>query len=160
MICATFFALEFGCEVNGVNRTLQALLSEVVRSLNQLSRDGVYDPVTEKTFQFRVMSVRGDWKFLKQAFNLTRHPGTEYICWKCSAAKGTRPNTAALNFTDLSASAAWVATIGVSEAPFKDVPAITLLDFFSEDKISMDVLHIWYLGVGRDMMLILHFKSF
>ena len=58
-------------------------------------------------------------------------------------------------FTDLSLSAAWRDTVYNCPAPWLAKPALADLRFFSRAFIGMDLLHVWYLGVGRDLRLVL-----
>ena len=106
---------------------------------------------TAKVF---VMSIKGDWKFLKQSMNLRRHPNAESICFSCLATK-----SGLLNFTDLSAEAPWRDTVGRAPLPWNIQPSLALLECFDLIKVGYDTLHIWNLGVARDLCLD-HIKSF
>ena len=97
------------------------------------------------------MHFRGDWKYLRQIFCLRRHYGTEGICHCCSATKGKKDQT--LNFTDLSDEAAWRATVFRCPPPWQVEPEFAKLDFFHLGMLSMDVLHVWHLGIARDLSL-------
>ena len=101
---------------------------------------------------WHTMSLRGDWKFLKQIGNLKRHYGTELICYHCGASTGVHRPT--LNYTDLSEGAGWRATL-LAEDPWPpgQPPAISFLKYWHNHKFGLDALHIWHLGVGRDVCL-------
>ena len=103
--------------------------------------------------RFYVMTLRGDWKFLKQCLNLNRHAQTENICFSCMASKGNREPT--MNFTDLTDDAEWQGTVFASPPPWRRPPAFQGLNFFTPEKIGLDLLHIWHLGVCRDLKLAL-----
>ena len=58
-------------------------------------------------------------------------------------------------FTDISESAAWKATIGDRlnpPWPIDNPPTICKLMNFSASFLLPDLLHVWYLGVGRDVV--------
>ena len=104
------------------------------------------------------MTLRGDWKFLKQCLNLNRNAQTENICFCCMASKGNRDQE--MNFTDLSDDAGWKQTVFSSPPPWRRPPAFHGLNFFGPDKIGLDLLHIWHLGVCRDLKLAQLFSFF
>ena len=108
--------------------------------------------------RFHVMTFRGDWKFLKQCLNLNRNAQTENICFCCMASKGNRDQE--MNFTDLSDDAGWKQTVFSSPPPWRRPPAFHGLNFFGPDKIGLDLLHIWHLGVCRDLKLAQLFSFF
>lgn len=106
---------------------------------------------SKETMHFHTMTLRGDWKFLKQCLCLCRNPQTEYICFSCMASKGNRD--ADMNFTDLSDDAPWRQTVFNCAPPWRHPPAFSSLKYFSVCKIGLDLLHIWHLGVCRDLTL-------
>lgn len=130
--------------------TLQTALAKVVESLNRLSRDGLFRADGVK-LHFRFMQLKGDWKFIKQALNLVRYAGSENICWACMASKGN--HHPAMNFTDVSEHAPWRATVNCSPEPWSRKPALRDLCHWSLQKVGPDILHVYHLGVGRDLML-------
>ena len=140
---------------SGANMTLQAILHEVVQSCNLWSSQkiaGYYGVVT---------TIKGDWKFLRQSLSLTRHYNANSVCLHCLATKGmTCP------YTDVSATAAWRDTQGVN-MPWleQEPPALTHLYNFRLSVIGLDLLHIWHLGLARDvigsvMVILLRARNF
>lgn len=104
--------------------------------------------------KYYVMTLRGDWKFLKQCLNLKRHPQTEKICFSCLATKGNHEPE--MNFTDLRPAATWKNTVFSSPTPWGHPPSVQSLRFFDIQKIGLDLLHIWHLGVARDLCHVLN----
>ena len=109
------------------------------------------DLQSKERMRFHTMTLRGDWKFLKQCLNLSRNAQTENICFSCLASKGN--HNPAMNFTDLSDSAEWKKTVFKSPTPWHHPPAFAKLQFFCIEKVGLDLLHIWHLGVCRDLTL-------
>ena len=151
-------------QVNGINRTLQALMDYVVASLNQMADDGIRiselsgqvdDSLNQnvRLCKFVVMHYKGDWKYAKQICNLRRHAQTERICWMCLAAKGR--HFPEFNFTDLRNGSAWQASVGTAPPPWFVPPSIAKRRHFGPSKISLGILHVWHLGVARDMSLVI-----
>ena len=98
---------------NGVNLTLQSVLSAVVVSLNF-------------------------WRS-------NSHPNCEAFCFLCEGSKGMeRP------ITDLSVSAGW--RCDVARPPWNSEPSLMQVEGFSLALVGLDLLHIWYLGCGRDLV--------
>lgn len=97
------------------------------------------------------MSLRGDWKFLRQIGNLCRHYGCEHICFHCLASKGH--HIPEYIFSDFSDDASWRSTVFDCEEPWDSAPALSFLRFWKTRKIGLDALHIWHLGVARDLWL-------
>lgn len=100
---------------------------------------------------FHVMHVRGDWKWMKQSFNMVRHAQAQSICYHCLATKGS--HVPELNYSDLSDGAIWKGTVLNCNHPWREEPALASLQWFSIKKVSMDLLHVWHLGVARDLCL-------
>lgn len=124
---------------NGVNLTLQSVLSAVVVSLNFWRSNSVRDVGAQ------LVGLKGDWKFLTQSLNLVRHPNCEAFCFLCEGSKGMeRP------ITDLSVSAGW--RCDVARPPWNSEPSLMQVEGFSLALVGLDLLHIWYLGCGRDLV--------
>lgn len=68
------------------------------------------------------------------------------VCWCCRASKGS--NGLGHCYVNVHPSAAWRGTIGL-DPPWEHSPAYCKLVAFDPLMISMDLLHIWHLGVGR-----------
>ena len=98
--------------------------------------------------KFVCMSFKGDWKYLKQIFNLKRNMNAPKLCFACLAEK-----EGYMNMTNISQDAPWRETIWNCPLPWRDRPALAYLDFFHIRKISYDMLHVWHLGIGRDLIL-------
>ena len=107
--------------------------------------------LSKERMRFYIMTIRGDWKFLKQCLNLQRNPYSENICYHCLASKGNHNPT--MNFTDLSDEAGWRETVFSCPPPWRRPPAFQQLQYFDCKKIGLDLLHIWHLGVCRDLTL-------
>ena len=97
------------------------------------------------------MSLRGGWKYLRQTLNLVKHASTEYICFLCDASKGAHDQQN--NYTNLALNAPWRSTVYACTPAWKVAPAFTKLCFFNLKKVGLDMLHVWHLGVARDMCL-------
>ena len=124
---------------NGVNLTLQSVLSAVAVSLNFWRSNSVRDVGAQ------LVGLKGDWKFLTQSLNLMRHPNCEAFCFLCEGSKGMeRP------ITDLSVSAGW--RCDVARPPWNSEPSLMQVEGFSLALVGLDLLHIWYLGCGRDLI--------
>ncbi|CAJ1378577.1 unnamed protein product [Effrenium voratum] len=107
-------------------------------------------PAAVATLHCFITGFRGDWKALKQVFNLRRHASTDEICWLCKACKGLDDDQSPLIFTDARNSAAFWGTIGL-EDPWSQSPSYaTLVGFSGPGMIHADLLHVYHLGVGRD----------
>ena len=59
----------------GRNLTLQGAARAITESFNTLAIDGVELPSGGR-LHFYVMNFKGDWKFMKELFEFSRHPGT------------------------------------------------------------------------------------
>ena len=117
---------------------------------------------------FYVAGFRGDWKALKQVFNFDRYVciglgllnfvvrrlGVKncsllQVCWKCSATKGLRD--LAYAFTDTRECARFWEDL-YTQCPWKYLPAYATLPGFEISAIAPDLLRVWHLGVGRDVL--------
>ena len=123
-----------------LNVTLQCLLAEVVKSLTVFSEVGIDDVLFGA-----VVALKGDWKFLAQCLNLKRKPSCDAFCFLC---EGTLSNISPI--TDRSAEALWKTC--VPRAPWDVVPEVQSLPHFHLGLVALDVLHAWFLGVGRDLV--------
>ncbi|CAE7237215.1 unnamed protein product [Symbiodinium pilosum] len=140
--------------ITGVNLTLQAACLAIAESFNRLSREGLnvcdlYSGETVMELRGYVTAFRGDWKALKQTFNFKRY--ADQVCWQCAATKGLSPESLALAYTNVNTDAPWVATIG-DTLPWDYEPGYTLLEGFDVKFIHADLLHIYHLGTGRDLV--------
>ena len=139
----TLFEKErYAMSANGNNLTLQAVLREIVFSLN------VWGAQKIGGFFAAVAYIKGDWKFLRQALNLKRHYNANRVCFKCLASKDL-----SFPYTDVSSAAAWRATCD-TEDPWRqdEAPALTDLRNFSLHMVGIDILHTWHLGLARDVV--------
>ena len=124
-----------GYHMNGkINVTLQ------VRSCNKLFSEGVCG------LKATVSNLRGDWKYLCQLLNAKRMPGTNRICFKCTATKNMEAP-----MTDLSTHALWRVTELDESEIWHEPPTVCSLIGFSTRLICPDVLHTYHLGIGRDV---------
>ena len=133
-----------------VNITLQRVLDYVVSSFNELSRNGVVEG--EVHLSFRFMQLKGDWKFVKQSLNLVRYATSDAVCWCCMASKGVV--SPSCNFTDLRPCAVWRSTVWNASSPWVFQPSLCNLLYWDLRKVMPDLLHVYHLGVGRDLLLV------
>lgn len=95
---------------------------------------------------------------MKQSFNMIRHAQAESICYHCLATKGS--HVPEHNYSDLSDGAVWKSTVLNCNHPWREEPALASLQWFSIKKVSMDLLHVWHLGVARDLSLDAYLMTF
>lgn len=69
------------------------------------------------------------------------------ICWKCLASKGSSDLSFA--YTNLADDAGWRTC--ESPNPWTTPPEFSKLPGFSIGMLQVDLLHVWHLGVGRDL---------
>ena len=103
----------------------------------------------EVTYCLYGVSLRGDWKFIRETLNLDRHYNTNNICWICSACKQSSDH--GLLYTNFKNDCAWRQTCFLSE-PWKTASVLTELTGFSLKMVRIDLLHVFYLGVCRDLL--------
>ena len=127
--------------VDGENITLQCVMQEIINCFEQMATQGI-----QGTF-FEVTGIKGDWKFHRQVALLKRHYNNVRCCHQCCCTKDlTMP------FTDLSAGAAWRSTIlDENFPPWENPPVLTNLHGFTPAFLLPDLLHVWFLGCGRDI---------
>lgn len=137
------------------NQTLQAAMEEIIFSFARLSDPGV------RGLSLECVGIKGDWKFHRQIANLERHYNTNRLCHLCLATKSLE-----VPFTDVDVNATWRGTLN-AEPPWatERAPALTMLRGFSSMWLLPDPLHVWYLGVARDivgsaMLLLVRKKGF
>ena len=123
-----------------VNVTLQAVFEQIVASCNTLCTEGVLG------LRAVVSSLRGDWKFLVQSLNLKVSANTNSICFRCRATKNLE-----YQMTDMSEQALW-RTSGHPDEVWHSPPALSNLHEFSLAIVSLDILHMYHIGVGRDIV--------
>ena len=126
------------------NLTLMAVMEVIANCFNDLARHGA------QGIHLELLGIKGDWKWHKQVACLDRYYGTNFCCHLCSCTKNlTMP------FTDITESAAWKATVGDPlnpPWPIDRPPTVCKLMNFSASFLLPDLLHVWYLGVGRDVV--------
>lgn len=139
---------------DGINLTLQSAAAIIVESMNKLSTSGVdvRDVQSDEVLTMRcfVMSFKGDWKYLIQLFNMTNTPSKEQVCWMCKASKGSRGDLENC-YVNLDPQASWRSTIG-QDSPWQHQPEYSKLIGFDPLMISIDPMHCWHLGTGRDVV--------
>ena len=123
-----------------VNVTLQAVMSVITASVNKLICDGVLG------LKCIFTSLRGDWKFLCQVLALKVGPSSNRICFLCQATLDMQ-----VPYTDASSQAAWRRSPHTSENDIWWVrPSVADLIGFQVDLVAVDLMHTFFLGVGRD----------
>lgn len=128
-----------------INITLQEILQVVVDDLNELATAGLQ--IGDEVFYFRCVAYKGDMKYLVQSLNLQRHATREEVCFRCAATKGNYDFSCC--YTDVSENAAWRSR-GIGPM-WTIAPAMSGLIGFSEKLIALDLLHVFHLGVARDL---------
>ena len=71
------------------------------------------------------------------------------VCWKCKASKGG--NDLDYSYTNLHPGAAWRNTIWTS-LPWVQTPELANCRGFDPTMLAADLLHVWHLGCGRDLL--------
>ena len=100
-----------------------------------------------ETIYFKVIKSKGDWDFARKAFNLCRWWGARRTCHLCLASlRGD------LNFRDLSSRAPWRDTAAGAPLPWHATGPYLTFPNMTPSSISIDLMHTWHLGVGRDMV--------
>ena len=117
----------------GVNLTLEAVLRAVAVDL-------------QSQFGYLV-GVKGDWKFLKEAFCMNRGWSSTQVCWRCNATL-----SGPLQYSDVRDDAPWRQTLddNIVPWPVDHVPALMQAPGFEPKLIRADILHNWHLGMCRD----------
>ena len=72
------------------------------------------------------------------------------ICWLCGATKGNDGDLS-MCFTDISHDAAWWGTMG-RQPPWVRAPSYTKLVGYDTTMIVPDLLHVWNLGLARELL--------
>ena len=72
------------------------------------------------------------------------------VCWKCAATKGT--NDVNMSYTNIAPAAPWRDTIYDGSTPWDEQPSLSKLPGFDLRMLGLDILHIFHLGVGRDLL--------
>ena len=123
-----------------MNLSLQALLGEVARSFEEWSTAGIFG------LKCAFVGLKGDWKFLVQALSLKFTPSSDQICFLCPASKSLR-----YPYTDLSLAARWRTETHQEDVWFAP-PAVLGIPNFHLGLVCLDILHIFHLGLGRDLV--------
>lgn len=118
----------------------------IVCSVSQMASEGVLNG-NSRVF-FETVGLKGDWKFHRQACNLTRHYGTNAVCYWCGATKDmSNP------MTNLDLGAPWRNNLfDRTDPPWNVCPSVASLRNFTTQLILPDLLHVWHLGSGRDFL--------
>lgn len=121
------------------NVTVQTVMKEIVRSLNYWRENPIQGLAAQ------CVSVKGDWKYISQILLLKRKPDTDSCCFLCMGTKGLQ-----VPITDLSADASWRRLVPLP--PWHREPAILELHDFTLGIVGLDIMHIFFLGCGRDLV--------
>lgn len=79
-------------------------------------------------------------------------PITVQVCWMCGATKGNRGDPADLHMAYTNTGCHWRSTL-YQDQPFDaPAPALTRLEGFTTRMVHPDILHVWHLGTGRDLL--------
>ena len=124
----------------GVNATLQEAMRVIAGNMNMFAREGTCG------LKAVVSTIKGDWKYFKQVLNLRHYASSNKICWICTATKDMEDP-----FTDISPTATWRSNL-FQQDPWLAKPALANLCHFSLKRVMPDLLHVWYLGIGRDLI--------
>ena len=128
----------------GVNVSWQSLIEQVVVDLNLLYEEGIQ--TSSGLFFARVIGLKGDMKWMAQSLNLIRTSSHNNICPLCLASK-TDPG---MLFTNVREDAPWRSTV-FSTNPWTTLPKLMMLKGFTVHHIKLDLMHIFHLGIGRDV---------
>ena len=123
----------------GVNLSLQALIKHIVDSINLWRDQGVHGGLFAS-----FTSLKGDWKFLQQVMNLSKNPSTDQICFHCNCTKSMEKP-----LTDMRNDSAWRTEIPT--CPWHRPPEILGMTDFTLASAGWDILHVFYIGIGRDI---------
>lgn len=126
-----------------VNLTLQEALRHVVASFNEWYDKGV--SADGFSLFAAVTCLKGDWKWIVQSLCLWKTPSNEEFCYLCCATKGQLHP-----YTDVTSSASWRSS--PSSSPFQTMPQLAQLRCFSLNIVAIDILHCFFLGIGRDLI--------
>ena len=74
------------------------------------------------------------------------------VCWSCRASKGSNGDMNVC-YVNVGHHAGWRNTIGL-DSPWQHKPSFADLVGFNPLMLSLDLLHIWHLGLGREPCLI------
>lgn len=122
------------------NLTLQQAVRAIVQSFNHWATHPIHGLAAQ------VCCIKGDWKFLGQLLNLRNKPDTNACCFLCPCTKDLQ-----IPFTDIGDAAAWRCT-PPSKPPCFRAPPIVDIRHFSLALVGLDLLHMFWLGVGRDLV--------
>ncbi len=76
---------------------------------------------------------------------------TLQVCWQCRATKGS--TSLDMAYTNVGPLAGWRSTCWTScPWPADEQPSLSYLRGFELQMISADILHVWHLGSGRDLI--------
>jgi hypothetical protein len=127
-----------------INHSLDAVITAIVNSLNKLADGAVDDHF------FYIISVKGDWMFLRETMHMVRSWASEQVCWQCLATKGT--NDLSMSLSNCAPDAPRQQTTGQCSCwPPNWLPAFMSLAGFVLSMLAIDMLHCWHIGHGRDM---------
>ena len=73
---------------------------------------------------------------------------TLQVCWMCNATKG---NDGCLDYAYTNTSCKWKETL-YQDPPYDDPPILTTVFGWDNRMLHPDLLHVWHLGVGRDLL--------
>ena len=139
----TFFPKSSYIAAGALNKTLQAVFGVINLALDNLASGLAYGRGRLRCW---VTSLKGNWKFIRQALSLKRHYNVLDICWICKATCDMR-----VPWADLSDGAAWKATM-YTEDPWDETPLIMFAPGFKLQCVQVDLLHSWYLGMARNII--------
>ena len=122
-----------------VNISIQGLMKHVVKSLELWQNQPI------KGVGMRFVSLKGDWKYLVQVLNLKRTPQNNQCCMHCMCTKDL-----SIPYTDVSSSAEW--RCHVPTVPWDHEPELAKLTGFGLALVGFDILHLFFLGTGRDLV--------
>ena len=115
-------------------------MQAIAGNMNMFAREGTCG------LKAVVSAIKGDWKYFKQVLNLRHYASSNKICWICTATKDMEDP-----FTDISPTATWRSNL-FQQDPWLAKPALANLCHFSLKRVMPDLLHVWYLGIGRDLI--------
>ena len=128
---------------NGVNLSLQSLIEQVVVDLNRLFEEGIQ--TSSGLFFARVIGHKGDMTWMAKSqpgTNLEPQPDMSFL-------PGFQDRPGML-FTNVRKDAPWRGPV-FSSNPWTTLPKLMLLKGFTLHSLKFDLMHLFYLGTGRDV---------
>ena len=83
MLLYSFPSSWYAISEDGINLSLQTLNTAIVHRFNRMGAEGIAVSQLDEQRYFYVVTLTGDWKYLKQSLNLVRHYNAEEVLQAC-----------------------------------------------------------------------------